>query len=512
MESGAPSDAMTPALGRLAARAARRYRLERTLAASTILAWVAACGLLALLLAGLVAGSPGFLACLAGVWLFGCLAAAVVIYGWPVDQRRLKVRMDLHARLPDSTLSAGDWDGGPLDPWRQRQREQTVQALEKVTWISAWPVRWPRLVRVPLACAVFLVVGLALVDNHANGIERARQVAAARANAPLPKEQLKPLEAVFADWEEAQKIAPSPEMEKLLKDLQPLREQMAAGTLSQKQLLLKLNDVQARLQAEQDKLDASSLDALAQPMAEAMQDLDAMSGVSAALQRKDYDAASQQTQRAEQQYESGQAKMPEGDNASEAANRLGSAASEAGQKNPEAASAMRQMQGATEQKDSSGMCKSLNALGQCLSHAGQSKSQSHNLSLQMAQLSQCKGGMCHSPGIGMGLPQLSLAKSMSEQHGAGTKTDPNRTGAATQLDGSHQQVAISGTAGAGPSETHTESTTEPRFDRTASGVSAADFSQYQKMSEEAMEDENLPIGHREVIKRYFENIHAQDAR
>lgn len=504
-------DPTTEAFRAQIATAARRFRLERLAATSLALAWSAAAGLLVVLVAGLIFQEPWFLPYIAVTLVVACTVAGIFIYWSRLDHHRLRVRMDTHAKLPDSVLSTGDWENASLDPWREQQRRQTLSALENLSWPAAWPVRWPRKLRVPVLCALMLVLGLALVSVNGAARARASMMAERAANAPVAKEQLKPLEDVFKDWEEAQKIAPSPEMDKLLKDLQPLRQQMAEGKLSQKDLLLKLNDVQARLQAEQDKLEASSLDDLAKPMAEAMKDLDAMSGASAALQRQDFEGAKDQAQQAAQKYNSGEAKMPEGENAQSAANKMGSVAQQSASKNPEASNAMKQMQQSLSNKDSKGMCNGLKSLSQSLAKAGECKSQCKNVGLQMSQLSQCKSGMCNGKGIGMGMPQLSLAKSMSQQHGAGTKTDPNHTGAQTSLDGSHQQVNLTGVAGNGPSETHTESTTQPQFEQTASGVRAADFSQYQKMSEQAMDDENLPVGQRQVIKRYFENIHPQDA-
>ena len=109
----------------------------------------------------------------------------------------------------------------------------------------------------------------------------------------------------------------------------------------------------------------------------------------------------------------------------------------------------------------------------------------------------------------MGLPQLSLAKSLEQQHGAGSTVDPNRFGAQTQLDAGHQQMKITGTAGDGASETQTESTNNPHLEQTASSVNQTQFSAYEKLSEQATEDENLPVADRQMIKRYFEDIRPQ---
>ena len=64
-------------------------------------------------------------------------------------------------------------------------------------------------------------------------------------------------------------------------------------------------------------------------------------------------------------------------------------------------------------------------------------------------------------------------------------------------------------AGNGASETQTVSTQDPHTEQTASSVNAAQFAQYEKLSEQATEDENLPVADRQMIKRYFEDIRPQ---
>ena len=70
-------------------------------------------------------------------------------------------------------------------------------------------------------------------------------------------------------------------------------------------------------------------------------------------------------------------------------------------------------------------------------------------------------------------------------------------------------VPITGTAGDGASETQTESTKDPHFEQTAGSVNSAQFAAYEKLSEQATQDENLPVADRQMIKRYFEDIRPQ---
>ncbi len=509
MEQGASSEAFRAQV----ARAARRGRWERLARVSIRIAWCLAGGLLLVLLLSLstplVAWSLEIV-----LGLFGAaLLTAVVVQRARLDRHRLLTRMDTQAKLPDSVLTTGDWEGASPDGWREGQRRATLKALEGIDWRAAWPVSWPRLLWLPLVSSLLLAAIIGLVRQNWQVKHRAQEAALAQENAPVPAAQLKPLEEVFADWDAAQKIAPSPELEQLLREIKPMRDQMAAGQMNEKQLLLKLNEVEARLQAAQERLEAESLEPLAHTMAEAVRNLDGMSAMAAALERKDFSAAAQEAGQAGQKYSSGEAKMADGASAQAASDQLGQAAQQASG-DPQTASSLRQMQGSLGQKNGSQMSKGLGGLKNSFAQEAARQSQGHCNGIQLAQLGECKSGLCNHPGNGppgikMGLPQLSLARSLQPEKGAGSNTDPNRSGPRTSLDSHTNEMKLTGTAGEGPSETQTESSNDPQLEQTASSVRAPEFSAYQKMSEQAIDDENLPVADRQMIKRYFEDIRPQ---
>ena len=505
---GATADGTTEAFRKQIRIASARYRLERLTYLSKPIAWTLAITLLVVVLFSLVTPLAAYASQVALALLVLCFAWSLCVYSARLDRHRLFVRMDTRAKLPDSVLSAGDWESVHEDPWRERQRIETLHLLEKIDWRKTWPMHWPRLLWLPLVSSLVLLFAIVVVQR--DWLERTRlaNLAELQENAPVAAEQLKPIEQVFQDWDDAQKIAPSPEMEELLKEIKPMRDQMASGQMTEKQVMLKLNEVQARLQAEREQNEASSVEPMAQSLAAAVKDLDSMSGLAAALQRKDFAAAHDRAAQAQEKYKTGAAQMPKGEGAQTAANRLGDAAQKASN-DAQASSSISQMQSSVSHQDSSSMAKGLGGLKNSLGQQARRQSQSHNLSLQLAQLSQCKNGMCNGSGIKMGLPQLSLAQSLQQQHGAGSTVDPNRFGAQTKLDSSHQEMKITGTAGDGASQTQTESTNDPHLEQTAASMNQAQFSAYEKLSEQATEDENLPVADRQMIKRYFEDIRPQ---
>jgi len=510
------------AFGRHLALATQRGRLEQIARGLPRIAWALAVALLVILILALATPLAAWAFHVALALLLLAALGALYIYSRRIQRHRLLTRMDLHARLPDAVLSTGDWESESPDAWREGQRRATLRALGQIQWKTAWPVDWPRRATLPLVSALVLLAAIGLVHRQWHMQHRAAELAEAKASAPLPKDQIQPLDDVFKDWDAAQKIAPSPELAQLLKDVQPLREQMEDGKLTEKELLLKLNDVQSELEAQREKLESQSLEPAAQAMADAVRNLDGMSGLAAALERKDFAAAHDQADQAQQKYSSGAAKMPDAQTAQAGAQKLGDAAQQAAS-DSNASSSLRQMQDALGKGDGSQMGKGLSGLKGSLAQEAERQGEGRSNGIEMAQLSGFKNGLGNKPGDGngdqpgqdgnggghgmqLGPPQLSLAKSLQPGSGAGNTTDPNQFGAKTQLADHTNEMKLTGTPGQGPSETQNESSNDPHLEKTASSISAPQFSAYQKLSEQAIDDENLPVADRQMIKRYFEEI------
>ncbi len=100
----------------------------------------------------------------------------------------------------------------------------------------------------------------------------------------------------------------------------------------------------------------------------------------------------------------------------------------------------------------------------------------------------------------------------------GTATDPNPYGVLTNLDSFRQLERITGVQGAGES---TVETTEVLIDgnpnTSTDGQSVEDsyreaYTKYHKLSEDALSQEQIPLGYRFYVKRYFESIKPNDEK
>ena len=117
-----------------------------------------------------------------------------------------------------------------------------------------------------------------------------------------------------------------------------------------------------------------------------------------------------------------------------------------------------------------------------------------------SQCQACKAGIakaCNGRGSGNGI---------------GTGTDPNPFGVLTNLDSFRQLEQITGVQGAGES---TIETTEVLIDgnpeTSTDGQSTEDsykevYTKYHKLSEDALSQEQIPLGYKFYVKRYFESI------
>jgi hypothetical protein len=104
------------------------------------------------------------------------------------------------------------------------------------------------------------------------------------------------------------------------------------------------------------------------------------------------------------------------------------------------------------------------------------------------------------------VPKLALMHSQKPGHGAGSETDPNRVGAPTELASDRNREHLEGVANEqGDTDTTNLTTLDPNVEHVATR-GAANFQAYEKLSQEAIADENLPLAHRQTIRRYFESI------
>ena len=88
--------------------------------------------------------------------------------------------------------------------------------------------------------------------------------------------------------------------------------------------------------------------------------------------------------------------------------------------------------------------------------------------------------------------------------GRGTAGDP-LVGDSTSLASQRQREEISGMAGEGPSQREVIRSDEGRREQAARAYGAT-YSEFRRQAENVLQHEPLPLGHRQLIRQYFEAI------
>ena len=163
---------------------------------------------------------------------------------------------------------------------------------------------------------------------------------------------------------------------------------------------------------------------------------------------------------------------------------------------------------ALTQRDLKEAEKRLQDGGQSLLARALTKQRNRLLAQLLSQCQACKAGICKAHNGNSSNPSNNIGTG----NNAGTGTDPNPFGVLTNLDSFRQLEQITGMQGAG--ESTVEITEVPIAGSPATstdGRSTEDsykevYTKYHKLSEDALSQEQIPLGYRFYVKRYFESI------
>ncbi|MEM1157666.1 MAG: hypothetical protein AAF649_07630 [Verrucomicrobiota bacterium] len=488
-------------------RAIRRYGLERLIRSIPYI-FTGMCVLMGIFVLTVIMrqGLAAYTYPVIGVVLLSGLVAAGVVYRARVPLRQIRLQMDAKLGLPDSILTSGEWAElkNMDDPWYQAQVQQTAQVMKGVEWNTVWPVRIDKKFWISLSSWI-VAVGVALVLLASWQRTEAARMAEVQQRKENPPAQVQMMEEVFEDWEQALEIQPDEELAELLQELQPLREKMAEGELNERALMVEINRIQDKLAQRMNQLESESMAADSAELAEAFEQMDGAGRLAASLRRQDFEAAALEALKQEKQLAQGLQNMPPGPSAERQAQQMGKTAQALQQRNQPLSENLQRMSSSLRNRDSKSMQQAWNQLSKQLQNESQKQGKCNSLSLQLAQM-----GMCKNPGQGQnistGMSKLSLAQSLQEQKGAGTGVDPNRFGQQTELDAERNSETLTGMSGAGDSQVMLEQSLDPTLESATTAEVQQRFAVYEELSQQAIEDESLPLPYRQSIKQYFEGI------
>jgi len=493
-----------------------RYRLERAIRV-VLPAVLLACGIAVgamivfLLLPAIEIPMPVAI----GLPTLGWVAALVwVSIRWrqrPSDAE-LARRADRVLALSDHLTSLNELEGDA--GWREAVRKDAARRFPEGHLKDAWPVQLPRRAWASGAVALLLTVTAVYVGG----------TKAAKGNRELAlieterRERVEQTEEVFEDWEEFADLTDDPELKELFTEAAELREAMAEA--DPMEAMMEMSRLEQAMSELQNATAAQSMAAQAEAMAEALEAFEGMSAMAAALRQESFENAAAEAEKIAKEA----AENPDGTTmlrrAAAASEMLSNAARSAGKRGQsEMSQALQKLSDAAKNAAQSGKVPN-NALKlpmQKMRDAFKQQQMLQNrgrmLSLSKQQIdalrqrvrrdgnmrqpfpSLCKAGEGDRPGGGGG-PGGDKAGTGS---GGPPLGDPNR------LEDPAVAEAVAGVHTDGETEVVVTSSQTGTAGK-ASGARAAGFQEYEELSRQAVEDETIPLAHRQTIRDYFERI------
>lgn len=419
-------------------------------------------------------------------------AASAAVWGWlKADWLPAARAVDGHYELKDRTETALAFlrheQAGQTDDLQQLQLADAVQHLQRIEAKQVVPFALPKSFRWSLVTTALAVVLLCWPTGYSQ----------------LSAGPSKPLDAIIAEAEiveeDLQKLLDelpekhSPEIEALIKEMLAKAEEMKEPGVDLREALAKLSEMQSALQVAAAEFNVAATDEAMKSIGEALQSAEALQEAGKALQQGQYDKAAEQLAKLDD---------PKLDRKESRAvsDKLKKASESAGQQGMKKLSEAAKEAAEGLDKDNPSQCKSgLCKLGECAKKQGNCKKIGDMLKKQCDKLGECKSncqGNCQGDGN-------KLANKPSLKAGKGTNSEIQ--GDRTDLAAKRNEEKIQGLKG-DQGDSDVETLTTPDGNEEAKRGLKDVYHKYRKLSDAVLESEDIPLGHRQTIRRYFEAI------
>jgi len=404
--------------------------------------------------------------------------------------------IDKHYHLKDRILTAFSLlRRTNRTPMEQLQVDDAAEHLEAVQPRAVLPIRLPKMFWI--AAAIFAIQFAAVALIHSNFFRSDDNAELVVQTLAIENEVLR--DEIVAKAEElAQAHAGEQSLKNLSERLEKLMEKLE-GTKDAKETLMILSAMEEAHQAAMDALQLEMMDDLIQELAKTLELAERTVPISKALEKGDYSQAALELKKLDADALDSLSK-PE---RTAMAAQMQNIADNAEEKNQKPLQEAAQKMSDALQDDDSELGKSAaDALADEVEKHGIRQAIGKDLGKKQMQLGMMKAesGMSLSGGKG-----TEKTKTGSETWGSGTAGDPT-SGQETDLQGQRQQQMLTGTLS---EEGDSLKETVDSHEITAAQSQREyreQYQRYQKLSEAVLDAEPIPLGHRQVIRRYFEAI------
>lgn len=461
-----------------------RRRIQRLLNHS---AW----GLLAAALA--VPVSP----LLAGLILLASLALSLIR---PLAFSTAARLIDKHYRLKDRVLtSIALLRFTDRTPMEQLQIEDTAGHLTTIQPQMVMPLRIPHVFWVAVAVlALDLAVMAALCGNSLPSAENTEQVAPI-----LSVENTARLEKVVAQAEEiSQKHSSEQSLTKLSEQLAVLMSKFESADRNIRESLLTLSEMDEAFQSALNSLQRETMEELLTELAKTLELAEKTVPISKALEKGDYSRAASELRKMGAEFLTLESlPQPEQKALAEQMQAIADHAEKHRQKPMQEAA--QKMSDALESGNAEQYQSAADAIADEVEKHGVRMEIGKSLAQQQMLLGTMKAESAQ--GNMSGGKGTDKSQTASETWGSGSAGNPQAE-KETSLQGRRQQQMLTGTLGEqGNSETEMVDSQEMTAAQSLLQYQEQ-YQHYRRISESVLDSEPIPLGQRQVIRRYFESI------
>lgn len=420
--------------------------------------------------------------------ILGMVVGIVIRIGWAVAAHAI----DRHYELKDRAITALEF-ASRIEPsvLHLLQLEEATEHLKRVSASEVVPLRLPR----TLAYAVgVLVCASALLFWPMTSQPVQASIPATPPQILLVHEQLT---EDLAQLDEIANEEESEELKELVQELKKMADELQEPGVDVREALATLSEMQTAVQALQAQFNQGLVDGQLAALGEALALSPAFEGAGKALQDADLDKAAEKIEQLEPM------DLPR----------------------KEAKVLQEKLEKVAKAMQASGLGQLSDAVGDMVDgigdgHNGKFKQGTKKLGKEvrnqarrrrvndflLAQLARFSEQKCDCQRNNLARFKRPV-KSLNPSETFGLFTSGNVQGTKTQLLSQRNIEEITGQPGEGPSEV--ETTHSPEGRQQAGRTYREVYKKYRSLSEDVLDKEPIPLGHRQMIRRYFELIRPQ---
>jgi hypothetical protein len=430
--------------------------------------------------------------------LLGLLAGLALRRNW----HAAGAAVDGHYGLKDRAVTALAFAEQPAPTDMQTlAMADAMDHLRRVEPKAVVPLQAPRAMPTALVAAVAAVVLLAWPVTRPPQAEAAPVPEHILAAVAEQKEKLAALDKKLSETLQDMEDEKSDEEKKGLKELlekliQKVEELNQPGT-DEKEALAKLSEMQAQMQALANQLNIAAMDGQLSSLGTALAASTAFEGAGKALQEGKLEKAAKELEKIDEvKLTPKEAKALE-EKLKQVSKRMGEAGQ--GSLSDSVAELADSLKGGKGK-----VGRASKALAKKVNNAVKRRKANDLLLAQIEDLKECK---CNCNG---GARVRAPRKSNSPSSNWGRAISGNIDGEKTKLNSRRKDEQLTGTPG-NDGDSDVETTATPEARQQASRAYRDKYQKFRKESEAVVDGEPIPLGHRQMVKKYFELIRPSNS-